>query len=422
MKQQSQLTDALEEILCAMDESPGELEAVFDVILDKALQLCHAQFGFVFLYDAGLFEAVGMRGVAVEVRDWFRQAGRFEPPPGGSLSRIANRHELIQIEDVKAEEIYKKRTSALRIALVESGKARTLLAVPLMVQEHMVGAFAVYRQKVRKFSDGEVALAQTFARNAAIAVEHTNLLAKVRSQAGELEALNKDLRSRVTKQVEELDRLGRLKRFLSPEVAELIVSSGDDSFLQSHRRKVAAVFCDLRGFTAFSESVEPEEAIEVLQIYHRDMGQLIGKYGGTIDHRAGDGIMVIFNDPIICKEPAHRAVKMAIEMRTHMQSLLREWEKRDYELGFGVGIAFGYATLGMVGDDTRSDYTANGTVINLAARLCEDAEANQILVTQRTLSEVESNFSAESLDTREFKGITRPQKVFNITSDSVPGE
>jgi len=419
---QNQLNDALEargaleDILRAMDESPGELAAIFDVILEKALQLCHAQFGIVFLYDSGMYEAVGMRGVPEGLRDWFRQAGRFEPPPGGALVRIANQHELLHIEDVRSEDVYKKRIDPLRVVTVESGKARTFLAVPLLVQDRMVGAFVVYRQQVRKFSDSEVALAQTFARNAAIAVEHTNLLVRVRSQAKDLEALNRDLQSRVSEQVEELDRLGRLKRFLSPEVAELIVSSGDDSLLESHCRRVAALFCDLRGFTAFAESVEPEEAMEVLQIYHRDMGQLIARHGGTIDHRAGDGIMVIFNDPISCKDPAHRAVKMAVEMRT----LLEHWQKRDYELGFGVGIAFGYATLGMVGDDTRSDYTANGTVINLAARLCEDANADQILVTQRTLSEVEGSFDSESLGTREFKGITRPQKVFDIKTASVP--
>ena len=411
--------DALEDILRAMAESPGELVAIFDVILEKALQLCHAPFGIVFLYDAGSYEAIGMRGLPEAHRDWFQQAGRFEATPESGLGLIAKQQQLVHIEDVASEQAYKKR-DPLRVATVELGKARTFLAVPLMVQGRMVGAFAVYRQEVRKFSDSEVALAKTFARNAAIAVEHTKLMGRVRSQAEQLEALNRDLQSRVSEQVKELDRLGRLKRFLSPEVAELIVSSGDDSLLQSHRRRVAALFCDLRGFTAFAESVEPEEAMEVLQTYHRDMGQLIARYGGTIDHRAGDGIMVIFNDPIPCKDPAHRAVKMAIEMRVHMRTLLEQWQKRDYELGFGVGIAFGYATLGMVGDDTRSDYTANGTVINLAARLCEDAQADQILVTQRTLSEVEGSFDLESLGTREFKGITRPQKVFDVKSASVP--
>ena len=406
---------ALEDILRVLNESPGNQEAIFDVILEKALQLCHAQFGVVFVYDEGLYEAVGLRGLPEAHREWFRKAGRFEAGPDSGLGRIARSHELLHIEDVKSEDAYQKR-DPLRVATADLGKARTFLAVPFMVEGKMVGAFSVYRQEVHKFSDSEIALAEIFARNAAIAVVNTRLLARVQEQATQLEMLNLNLRSQVERQVDELARLGRLKRFLSPEVAELIVSSGDDSVLRSHRRQVAALFCDLRGFTAFSESVEPEEAMEVLQTYHRDMGEIIARYGGTIDHRAGDGIMVLFNDPIPCNDPACRAVRMAIDMRAHMQSRLAKWGKLDFNLGFGVGITFGYATLGMVGDDTRSDYTANGTVINLAARLCEDAAANQILVAQRTLSEIESHFDFESLGTREFKGISRPQKVYNIKS------
>ena len=413
-----QARGALEDILRVINESPGELAVIFDVILEKALRLCLAPFGVVFLYDSGFYEAVCRRGLPKAHDEWFRQAGRFKASPESGLGRTANQQELVHIEDVTSEVTYKSG-DPLRVATVELGKARTFLAVPLMVRKNMVGAFTVYRQEVHKFSDSEVALAETFARNAAIAVEHTQLLARVRNQAEELEALNRNLLSQVSEQVRELERLGRLKRFLSPEVAEMIVSSGDESLLQSHRRRVAALFCDLRGFTAFAESVEPEEAMEVLQAYHRDMGELIARHRGTIDHRAGDGIMVIFNDPIICKDPAHRAVKMAIEMRDHMLTLLRKWQKRGYDLGFGVGIAFGYATLGLVGDDTRSDYTANGTVINLASRLCEDARAGQILITQRTLSEIDGSFEFESLGAFEFKGISRPQKVFNVKSVSV---
>ena len=422
----SQLDDALkaraalEEILRAMDESPGDLVSIFDVILDKAMQLCHAQIGVIFLCENGFFEAIGMRGMPEAHREWFQRMGRFEAGPESGLGQIALHKKLVHIEDVTLDAAYKNR-DPMRVATVELGKARTFLAIPLMVQGQLVGAFAVYRQQLRKFSDSEIALAETFTRNAAHAVENTKLLARVREQAEQLETLNRDLQSRVSEQVEELERLGRLKRFLSPEVAEMIVSSGDESFLNSHRRRVAALFCDLRGFTAFAESVEPEEAMEVLQTYHRDMGRLIAQYGGTIDHRAGDGIMVLFNDPIPCRDPAHRAVKMAIDMRAHMQSLLAEWQKHDYELGFGVGITFGYATLGMVGDDTRSDYTANGTVINLAARLCDEAEANQILITQRTLSEIEEAFEVIPLGTREFKGISRPQKIFDIKAHSSSG-
>ena len=410
-----QTRDALEDILRVMNKSPGELAVIFDVILEKALRLCHAPWGVVFLYESGLYEAVCRRGLPKAHDEWFRQAGRFEAGPETGLGYIANKRDLVHIEDVAAGDMYKSG-DPLRVATVELGKARTFLAVPLIVGTDMVGAFTVYRQEVNRFSDSEIALAETFARNAAIAVEHTQLMARVRDQAKELAALNQDLQSRVSQQVDELGRLGRLKRFLSPEVAELIVSSGDDSLLNSHRRQVAALFCDLRGFTAFSESVEPEEAMEVLQTYHRDMGELIARHRGTIDHRAGDGILVIFNDPIPCKDPAHRAVTMAIEMRERMRALVEKWEKQDYDLGFGVGVAFGYATLGMVGDDTRSDYTANGTVINLASRLCEDAQADQILITQRTLSEIEGSFDFEPLGTREFKGISRQQKIFNVTS------
>lgn len=415
-----QARDALEDILRVMNESPGELTVIFDVILEKALRLCHAPFGVVFLYDSGFYEAVGRRGLPKAHDEWFRKTGRFKAHPESGLGYIAKKQKLVHIEDVAVEEIY-KRGDPLRVATVELGKARTFLAAPLMVRGEMLGAFTVYRQEVHEFSASEVALAETFARNAAIAVAHTQLLGRVRDQAKELEALNRDLQSQVSEQVEELERLGRLRRFLSPEVAELIVSSGDESLLQSHRRQVAALFCDLRGFTSFAESVEPEEAMEVLQTYHRDVGELIARHRGTIDHRAGDGIMVILNDPIPCKHPAYDAVQMAIEMRDHMRTLLRKWRRQDYDLGFGVGIAFGYATLGMVGDETRSDYTANGTVINLASRLCEAAQADQILITQRTLSEIERSFEIESLGTREFKGISRQQKIFNIKSTSGSG-
>lgn len=418
---QNQLNDALEaldafeDILRVINESPGELADIFDLILEKALRLCHAPFGIVFLYESGLYEAVGRRGLPEEHDEWFRQAGRFRASPDSGLGHIEDQKQLVHIEDVASEEAYKNR-DPIRVATVELGKARTFLTVPLMAGNEMVGAFAVYRQEVRKFSDSEIALAELFAKNAALALEHTQLLARVHEQKKELEDLNQSLQSQVSKQVGELERLGKLKRFLSPEVAELIVSSGDDSLLRSHRRRVAALFCDLRGFTAFAESVEPEEAMEILQTYHRDMGKLITHHRGTIDHRAGDGIMVVFNDPIPCEDPAHRAINMAIEMRDHMRALLSKWQKQDYDLGFGVGIAFGYATLGMVGDETRSDYTANGTVINLASRLCEDAQSDQILINQRTLSEVEDSFDLEPLGSREFKGISRQQKVFNVKS------
>lgn len=207
----------------------------------------------------------------------------------------------------------------------------------------------------------------------------------------------------------------RLRRFLSPQVADLILSSGDrDSYLQSHRREIATVFCDLRGFTDFSESVEPEEAMQVLQEYHDIMGKRINEYGGTIDHRAGDGIMVLFNDPLPCDEPAKLAVEMAIKMREDMIGLSRNWSAKGYDIGFGVGISFGYATMGVVGFEGRSDYTANGNVVNLASRLCDEARDQQILITQRTFAKVEKIVEAEALGEFRLKGFHRSINVFNV--------
>lgn len=242
------------------------------------------------------------------------------------------------------------------------------------------------------------------------------LFETVNSQAAELKDLNQNLEERVHMQVEELERLGRLRRFLSPQVADLVMSSGGDKFLQSHRREIATLFCDLRGFTRFSEEVEPEEAMEVLQQYHEEMGKLIYQMGGTIDHRAGDGIMVIFNDPMPCDDPAYTAVTLAIRMRSRMNELTAQWQKHGFELGFGIGLTMGYATLGMVGYEGRFDYTANGSSVNLAARLCDEAKNGQILLTEKVLAVMEKEIETEALEPREFKGLTKPITPHNVLS------
>ncbi len=231
-----------------------------------------------------------------------------------------------------------------------------------------------------------------------------------------LQSWTDTLEKRVDEQVGQLERLGRLKRFLSPEVAEVVVSSGDESTLQSHRREIAVVFCDLRGFTDFAESVEPEESMRVLGAYHEGMGEIVGHYHGNINHRAGDGMMVIFNDPLPCEEPAVSAVRMSVAMRDRMDELTGRWRSHGYSLGFGIGISYGYATLGLVGHEDRFDYTAIGSVVNLASRLCDEAQSGQILVTQRVQAEVQSLVNAELIDQRTFKGFSRPINVFNVSS------
>ena len=239
---------------------------------------------------------------------------------------------------------------------------------------------------------------------------------EVQSQAAELARWNAELEARVAAQVEELDRLGRLRRFLSPQIADAVVSTGEDELLGSHRAMIATVFCDLRGFTRFCESAEPEEAIEVLQAYHESMGRLIHEHGGTIDHRAGDGIMVIFNDPLPCDDPAGAALAMAMAMHARMGELGAEWRKVGHRLGFGVGISLGYATVGMVGFEGRYDYTANGTVVNLAARLCDEAGDGDILLSARAYAAVEERVEAETAMEISLKGFHEPVEVFRVES------
>lgn len=240
------------------------------------------------------------------------------------------------------------------------------------------------------------------------------LVRTVRAQAAELKNWNRTLERRVEQQLEKSARLERLKRFLSPQVAQLVTESGNESMLDSHRRYIATVFCDLRGFTSFSESIEPEEAIQVLQHYHAEMGKLVAEYDGTIDHRAGDGMMVIFNDPVPCEAPVERAVKMALAMRERMRELGVEWKRRGYPLGFGVGLSAGYATLGVVGFEGRFDYTANGNSVNLAARLCDAAQDGQIVISHAVYAELDGKIDARALGELGLKGVNRSAQAYEL--------
>ncbi len=239
---------------------------------------------------------------------------------------------------------------------------------------------------------------------------------EIRAQAAELAQWSRTLEQRVEQQVEELERSGRLRRFLSPQVAEAIVSAGEDTALQSHRREIAVVFCDLRGFTAFSESTEPETLMRVLDEYHRAMGEIVFKYEGTLEHFEGDGFCVFFNDPVPCPDPVQRAVRMAAEMRDRARDLGEGWERRGYLLGFGVGIAFGYATLGKIGFEGRYDYAAIGSVVNLAARLADEARSGQILLSPQAHVEVEDLVETERVGALALKGFREPVGAWNVVS------
>jgi class 3 adenylate cyclase len=244
----------------------------------------------------------------------------------------------------------------------------------------------------------------------------------IQAQAAELAEWNRTLEERVRQQVEELDRMSRLRRFLSPQLAELIVSAGDERILESHRRDITVVFTDLRGFTAFAETADPEDVMGVLREYHAAMGELIFRFQGTLERFTGDGLMVFFNDPIPCPDPPAQAVRMAVAMRERVRELAQAWRRRGHELGFGVGVAVGYATLGRIGFEGRWDYGAIGNVTNLAARLCGEAQAGQILINERVHLMIEHLAEVEPLGEMALRGFHRSVEVYNVLNiqDAAP--
>jgi adenylate cyclase len=267
--------------------------------------------------------------------------------------------------------------------------------------------------------------------------EHAALLARVRSllrikdlhdtvqsqatqlkeQTEQLSSWNRLLEERVAEQLAQIERIGRLQRFLAPQVAQMIASSDtSDSLLASHRREVTVLFCDLRGFTAFTEASEPEEVMGVLREYHENLGELIFRYEGTLERFLGDGIMIVFNDPIPCDDHTERAVRLALDMRERVDELAKQWARVGHLLGFGIGIASGYATLGQVGFEHRREYTAIGSVINLASRLCDEAKAGQIVISQRAFSAVEQSVGASHIGQLSLKGFNRPIDAYEVVS------
>jgi len=253
-------------------------------------------------------------------------------------------------------------------------------------------------------------------------IDHGAMLARVRAMLrikalhDEVQTLNQGLEAKVREQVEELARVGRLRRFLAPQLAQAIVSAGDEKILENHRREVVALFCDLRGFTGFSETAEPEDIMLVLKEYHGAVGPLIRKHEGTLDRFTGDGMMVFFNDPLPCDDAPDRAARLALGMRDAVADLIPLWTKRGHKLGLGIGMAQGYATLGRIGFEDRFDYTAIGAVINLASRLCAEAANGEVLMSGRLAAAVAAIAEVEDLGERMLKGMARPAAVARLQS------
>ena len=241
--------------------------------------------------------------------------------------------------------------------------------------------------------------------------------AKLKEQTEQLSSWNRLLEERVAEQLTEIERIGRLKRFLAPQVAQMIASSDlPDSVLASHRQEITVLFCDLRGFTNFTETSEPEEVMAVLRDYHENLGELIFRYEGTLERFLGDGIMIVFNDPIPCVDHTERAIRLALDMRERVNELGTQWRRKGHELGFGIGIATGFATVGQIGFQERREYTAIGSVINLASRLCDEAATGQIVIPARVLASVEQSVKVKALGELTLKGFDKPLAAYDVLS------
>ncbi|MDA9406641.1 adenylate/guanylate cyclase domain-containing protein [Bradyrhizobium sp. CCBAU 45384] len=419
----------LEEVGRALSSSL-DLNAVLPTIAARALEISHADAVLIYGYEAEprRFNLVEANGI-----DKSATGGHVSIDEGENvLSDAARSGEPIAIADLDhaAEQ-------PLRDVAVAAG-FHSVLVVPLVDQQGTLGALVVLRRASGAFEGSLTGLMRTFANQAVLAMRNARLFTevahkshaletanetvraqadKLREQTEQLKNWNKSLEERVATQLGEIERIRKLERFLAPQVAQLIASSDSpEGLLTSQRREVTVVFCDLRGFTAFTEATEPEEAMNVLREYHAALGQLIFKYEGTLDKYAGDGVMILFNAPIQFEDHTKRAVKMAVEMRDTIGPLTERWRNRGHSLGFGIGIALGYATLGQVGFEQRLEYAAIGSVTNLASRLCAEAKPNQIVVSRRVYGMVEPWVEARALDDLQLKGFNHPVLAMEILS------
>ena len=414
----TELTEALEQqtatadVLKVISRSQFDLQLVLDNLIQTATSLCGAKRGVIFRRDGDLYRAAAFYNATPELIEFVK---RHPIAPGRHTitARVALERRVIHVADLQEDAEY---TYALR----DTEPIRTELGVPMFRSDDLVGVFILYKLKVQPFTDKQIELVTTFADQAVIAIENVRLLKELRERTEEVERLNQHLEQRVADQVGEIERMGKLRRFLPPQVADLIVASGTEKQLESHRREITALFCDLRGFTGFSESSDPEDVMALLRDYHAAIGETIIKYSGTLERYAGDGVMVIFNDPVQVDNPALRAVQMALDTREAMGALMEKWRELGHDVGFGIGIAHGFATLGTIGFEGRFDYAAIGTVSNVASRLCDEAKPGQILISPRVFTAVKDAVIVEPVGAFTLKGIARPLAAYNVLAATPP--
>ena len=406
LRQSLEQQTATSEVLRVISSKPTDLRPVFETIAHNSVHLCGATYGVVFRFDGEMISFVAHHNLDQAGIDAVHKMFPMRPNTGAIVGRAILERDVVHIADVAAEpnDSYAATHQALGL--------RTFLAVPMLRDGNPIGAVALFRREVGLFSNRQIGLIKAFADQAVIAIENARLLS-------DLNKLNQQLEQRVTDQVSEIERMSRLRRFLPRQVADLIVTSGTEKQLESHRREITALFCDLRGFTGFSESSDPEDVMALLREYHAVIGEIVNTYGGTLERYAGDGVMVVFNDPIPVDNPALQAVLMAIDMRAAIEELIEKWHKLGHDIGFGIGIAHGFATLGTIGFEGRFDYAAIGTVSNVASRLCDEAKPGQILISPRVLMAVDKDVTVESVGDFALKGIRRPMAAYNVLDSKV---
>jgi adenylate cyclase len=375
--------EGVADILRALSTSGMRLQPILDQIVETATRLCRADAGIIHLADGDVFRLQAQFGPDAAQAAEYERAHPDVAGPHSCTGRVATSKKPVHIPDVHADPDYTYPGA-------EAGLYRTLLGLPILFDGELFGVIGLSRREVRPFDASEIGLVATFADQSAIAVANARLFETVERQKSEL------------------------ARFLSPEVAALVSSDEGTELLAGHRAYITVVFFDLRGFTAFAETAEPEELIDVIGQYHAVAGELVTAHAGTLEHFAGDGIMVFFNDPVPVPEPELQAARLAIAMRERVGELAEGWRKRGYELGLGAGIGVGHATLGRIGFEGRYDYGALGAVTSLAARLSDQAAAGQILLSQRAYAALEGKAEGRPVAELEVKGFARPLQAYEL--------
>jgi class 3 adenylate cyclase/putative methionine-R-sulfoxide reductase with GAF domain len=375
---------AVGQVLASIARSRFDLDRVLQTVIDSAVRLTRAENGdLIYRDDGGYRAAAHTSGVSDAVLQLFSEQ-QYRPERGSIMGRALLEQRPVQIPDVLADPEY-----TLTDHQREAGY-RTLMGVPLMSEGAPIGVLSCWRTRVEPFSDAEIGILTTFADQAALAISNVRLFETVERQRTEL------------------------ARF-APHVADLLSSADGEALLAGHRREISALFCDLRGFTPFAETAEPEELFSVLRQYHAAVGELAVANGGTVEHFAGDGLMIFFNDPTPLPDHPLAAIRTAVAMRDQFAELSAGWRKRGYELGLGIGIAVGYATLGRIGFEGRYDYAGVGVVVTLASRLSTAAGAGEILVSQRLHAAVEDAVRAEPVEGLKLKGFSHAGTVYRVT-------